>query len=370
MAKIRVLTTTSPTGLVYIQTTDAGAIACGCEEIDTSPGESGSLTLVRIVDRGTTLPDASQKGTWSAPFKTLKQAITSLSTHGGTILAIPGDYTAEGTITIGDTDNTVQIVNAACLWNSIYLPASGNEDAIVSLPAITASGAICLQGVSLTLPVSAALVWLKYSGADNVAINTGTLVADHSAFTYANKDPSKFLSVTQSLCASECQFIGGGGAHVATIASASGTLQIVDCEFISAQTWICTDDATLYADCDPDSAGRFSQAGGILTKIAFSKRGTPLSTVPQSAWVVPAGARTKGDAPVVATTTVTGANPGDYVLVAKPVTTNGFPGLVVTGTVTAANTVTLVAYCLADCVVPSGYSVRVACLPASPWSAP
>lgn len=97
------------------------------------------------------------------------------------------------------------------------------------------------------------------------------------------------------------------------------------------------------------------------------RRATSGSTLVKGRATIPAGALAHGvaAAPQVVTP-VAPSNPGDQVIIIRPAA--ALPGLWVEGVVTAANTVTIYAYCVAlgGVVVPAAYEVQFEIAPQIP----
>jgi hypothetical protein len=199
------------------------------------PGGSGAaitpLSRVLYVDKFTTCPEEEQNGAAAtSPFATLAQAIAALIALnvGGTLLVVPGDYTAEDPI----------------VWNlgsdparPLAIRALAPGPLQVLLPDITASGAsgadILLEGCFVgTLTTTSNVVRLY---------NSGFLTIDAALSTvFLTGGPLATLDITcTSILVTDCEF-------QSNVTIQEGAFRVVDCLFT-------TDAATITFTGDPAS---------------------------------------------------------------------------------------------------------------------
>lgn len=167
--------TTATTGFVF---TSAGPDAVP-EWAAPAGATVAQLTLTRVIDIGTSVAPASQRGTFSAPYSTMAQAIADLPA-GGTVIVVPGDYSTQ--VWAFTSTGTTTVVNLAGLWNSIH----GNPDQPVLAPAITAAHGLVLQGIACTSTVTgpATFLWAKYCAFD-AAVSVQAIIAENCTFDLA-----------------------------------------------------------------------------------------------------------------------------------------------------------------------------------------
>lgn len=134
------------------------------------------LTLTRVVDIGTSVALADQRGTFTAPYATMAQAVADLPA-GGTVLVVPGDYGTQ--VWAFNSTGTTSVLNLAGLWNSIH----GNPDQYVLAPAITSTHGLVLQGIDCASTVTGptAFLWAKYCAFD-APVAVQAIVAENCTF--------------------------------------------------------------------------------------------------------------------------------------------------------------------------------------------
>lgn len=107
-------------------------------------GSLAQLTNTRWVDKNTTVPLVDQTGTVGAPFSTLAAGILALAATGGTLLILPGDYSAEGAPDMAvDGAFTVGFINVA---GAQVVPGDASGLQEVVLPGLVGSASKFVQG--------------------------------------------------------------------------------------------------------------------------------------------------------------------------------------------------------------------------------
>jgi hypothetical protein len=110
-------------------------------------GSLSPLTGVVWVDGSTAVPSSRQTGSILAPFATITAAVAALAA-GGTVLIIPGDYSAEPAVAV---PFDIALINMAGLqYGSVPLRQ-------VTLPSLVGNGSITIQGCHLANVVQSVL---------------------------------------------------------------------------------------------------------------------------------------------------------------------------------------------------------------------
>lgn len=111
------------------------------------------LPRTAIVAQGTSVPLASQNGSFGLPFETMAQAIAALTALGGTdacqIIVFPGNYSSEGILNWGPAAQLLiqSLYPAAPFGNTIAL------DEITSAGPVSVSGAFYINKITCAGPI-------------------------------------------------------------------------------------------------------------------------------------------------------------------------------------------------------------------------
>jgi hypothetical protein len=201
-----------------------------------SPPAAGGTILpladTFFVDKNTSVPVPDQTGSIIAPFSTITAAINALALLGitgyGSVLVTPGDYTAEGPITIpADFANGFNLAALVPMpWGvSFTAVPNGNvtiDSLVVSAPSVTLTN-LNMNGMSLTVGAFVNMAYCQFLA--DIVCDVGA----NANINANNCQLTRLLEVGQTFL-SQCDIQGSG----LVISSPLQIIEARSCKFQAA----------------------------------------------------------------------------------------------------------------------------------------
>ncbi len=278
---------TGPSGLQVIGQAQNDVLLWDVPTQKWVPGlSSGATALTRLlyVDRGS-LATGAETGGIGSPFKTLGAAIAALGAGGGTLLVVPGDYSAE-------TPPAIDLTAAVLIANIAAVQGFPIGAPIVTLPPLTTSGAslLSLNGVNTSTIAMGVGGQVQFDGSTLIGDLTGAVLlaaqnsviigeftADTADFFHCFFGGSGNLGTAEfSIDCEQCSFLSG--AITFTFAPTPGALHLDDFSanaFVGAPGSIINGVFVFESAAVPFQQWSGATAGNSAATLFFQATGAP-----------------------------------------------------------------------------------------------